>query len=77
MRTGIGKRTLSTLVCFFIAITGLLSTLSIGVGTASAATTFSNVSMNTSAPAVFEKFEMTFDLSATYDNPFNPDEADV
>jgi len=77
MRTGIGKRTLSTLVCFFIAITGLLSTLSIGVGTASAATTFSNVSMNTSTPAVFEKFEMTFDLSTTYNNPFNPDEADV
>ncbi|MBM7567262.1 fibronectin type III domain-containing protein [Paenibacillus sacheonensis] len=42
-----------------------------------ASTTFANVSANTAAPAVYGKYELTFDLSTTYDNPFNPDEADV
>ncbi|CAI6084088.1 fibronectin type III domain-containing protein [Cohnella sp. JJ-181] len=77
MQMGIGKRALSTSVFFIVAITGLLSTLFIGSATASAATSFSNVSMNTSTPAVYEKFEMTFDLSASYNNPFDPDEVDA
>lgn len=42
-----------------------------------AVTTFSNVTMNTTTPAMYDKFEMTFDLSATYTNPFDPDEVDV
>ena len=77
MKMDIGRRALTTLICFLIAMTGFLSALSMGAETASAATTFSNVSMNTSTPAAYEKFEMTFDLSAVYNNPFNPDEVDV
>ncbi|GMK44525.1 hypothetical protein PghCCS26_16530 [Paenibacillus glycanilyticus] len=44
---------------------------------AAAATAFSNVTMNTSNPAMYDKYEMTFNLSSTYTNPFNPDEVSV
>lgn len=40
-------------------------------------TVFSDISLNTQSLAQYEKFEMTFNLSETYDNPFDPDEVDV
>ncbi len=62
----------------YLSLTGLLLALSWFADSASAAeTTFSNVNMNTLTPAQYEKFEVTFDLSAVYDNPFDPEEVDV
>jgi chitodextrinase len=55
----------------------LLSTLPIGEHQASAATAFSDVSLNTTTPAVYEKLEVSFNLGTVYSNPFNPDEVDV
>ncbi|HZG78306.1 MAG TPA: DUF5060 domain-containing protein, partial [Paenibacillus sp.] len=60
-----------------LAVMLIVSGLPLGAQKASAATTFSNVSMNTSTPAMYDKFEMTFNLSTTYNNPFNPDEVNV
>jgi chitodextrinase len=63
---------------FILAFTGMLSVMTVESNLVSAAvTTFSNVSVNTSSPAKYSKYEIAFDLSATYDNPFNPDEVDV
>lgn len=66
----------------FLAIIVIVSTfagsLVIGASPVSAAATaFSNVSANTNALPIYDKYELTFDLSTTYNNPFNPDEADV
>ncbi len=44
---------------------------------ATAATAIADISLNTTTPALYDKFEMTFNLSATYANPFDPEEVDV
>lgn len=64
----------TALLALLLAFGGLLTAPK---GASAAATAFTNIAMNTSAPAMYDKFEMTFDLSTTYANPFNPDEADV
>jgi chitodextrinase len=51
--------------------------MAFGPAATTAATTFSNVSANTSAPAQFDKYEIDFDLSAAYVNPVDPGEVDV
>ncbi|QGQ95536.1 DUF5060 domain-containing protein [Paenibacillus psychroresistens] len=55
----------------------LVGGLSLGAPKASAATVFSNVSANTTTPAQYDKYELDFDLSSTYANPYNPDEVDI
>lgn len=42
-----------------------------------AVTSFMNVNYNTSTPAMYDKYELTFNLNKTYLNPFNPDEVNV
>ncbi|WP_258171224.1 fibronectin type III domain-containing protein [Paenibacillus sp. R14(2021)] len=71
------KRRNKSIFAVLLGFLILLGTLPLGAATASAATAFSSVAMNTATPAMYDKFEMTFDLSATYSNPFNPDEVDV
>ncbi|MFH1371057.1 MAG: hypothetical protein ABII09_07225 [Planctomycetota bacterium] len=50
--------------------------LAVIVGTASA-TTISSISQNSSTIGRYSKYELTFTLSRTYTNPFDPCEADV
>ncbi|CAM4350928.1 chitodextrinase [Paenibacillus endophyticus] len=68
------------LLCFMslmLFVTILPAGLGLNATTVAAATAFSNVSVNTTTPAVYGKYEIQFDLSSTYSNPFNPDEVDV
>jgi chitodextrinase len=64
---------------YFLVMSLLLVVGSLPIGNAevSAATSFSDMSINTLTPAVNSKFEMTFNLSTTYTNPFDPDEVNV
>ncbi|MFD0671169.1 fibronectin type III domain-containing protein [Cohnella sp. GCM10027633] len=77
--TSIYRRSLLTIgMGCILAIAGILSMLAFESKAVSAAvTSFSNVSANTTTPAKYSKYELNFDLSTTYNNPFNPDEADV
>ncbi|WP_397334316.1 fibronectin type III domain-containing protein [Paenibacillus glycanilyticus] len=61
----------------FMSFLLALGSLPLANRSVSAATSFSNVSLNTTTPALYDKFEMTFNLSSTYTNPFNPDEVNV
>jgi hypothetical protein len=54
----------------------LIFFLVVGAGTAKA-TTISNISQNASNIGRYQKYELTFTLSRTYTNPFDPCEADV
>ena len=47
------------------------------VAPSSAATAFAGVTLNTTTPAMYGKLEMTFDLSTSYANPFDPEEVDA
>ncbi|MFC4099004.1 fibronectin type III domain-containing protein [Paenibacillus xanthanilyticus] len=71
-----GTRSRSWFVLMLCALIAA-GTLPLGAGQASAATSFANIAMNTSTPAMYSKFEMTFNLSSTYTNPYNPDEVNV
>ncbi|SFA71294.1 Chitodextrinase [Cohnella sp. OV330] len=66
-------------VCLIALLTlaAALGGISLAPGQVAAATSFSNVTLNTTAPAEYDKLEIKFDLSSTYANPFNPDEVDV
>lgn len=78
MAKAIGTKLVTIGMSFILALAGLISVLTVESAPAfAAATTFSNVSVNTTTPAKFSKYEIKFDLSTTYNNPFNPDEADV
>lgn len=67
------NKTFVMLLCFILVFVGL----PFGATVASAATTFSNVSLNTTTPGMYDKLEIKFDLSSSYSNPFNPDEVDI
>ncbi|MFC3800356.1 fibronectin type III domain-containing protein [Cohnella sp. GCM10012308] len=66
-------------ICLIALLTlaAALGGISLAPGQAAAATSFSNVALNTTTPAEYDKLEIKFDLSSTYANPFNPDEVDV
>ncbi|HZG58672.1 fibronectin type III domain-containing protein [Paenibacillus sp.] len=73
----LGKQTWTMWIRFALVVAVMSMSMTWNPPTASAATTFSNVSMNTTTPAMYDKFEMTFNLSTTYNNPFDPNEANV
>jgi chitodextrinase len=72
--TGMINKPLFILFMSFILALGSMPLANRSVA---AATAFSNVSMNTSTPALYDKLEISFNLSTTYTNPFNPDEVNV
>lgn len=64
-------------IALLLSLILILGTLPLGASPAAAATSFSNVSLNTTTPAQYDKLEISFNLNASYTNPFNPDEVNV
>ncbi|MFD0671601.1 fibronectin type III domain-containing protein [Cohnella sp. GCM10027633] len=64
-------------IAILLSLLVTIGSLPLGASEASAATAFSNVALNTTTPAQNAKLEISFNLSATYTNPFNPDEVNV
>jgi hypothetical protein len=60
----------------YILAAHLIATLAFGINRANA-TTISDISQNSSAIGRYAKYELTFTLSRTYTNPFDPCEVDV
>jgi len=60
----------------YILVAHLILTLVIGINQANA-TTISGISQNSSTIGRYTKYELTFTLSRTYTNPFDPCEVDV
>jgi hypothetical protein len=62
-------------VCILAA--HLIAILALGVSQATATTIISGISQNSSTIGRYTKYELTFTLSKTYTNPFDPCEVDV
>ena len=60
----------------YILAAHLLAILAFGINQANA-TTISGISQNSSTIGRYTKYELTFTLSRTYTNPFDPCEVDV
>ena len=59
-----------------VSLVGILGVICLII-TQSCTTSFSNVSENTITPEVYQKFEVSFDLSESYNNPFDFNEIEV
>jgi len=68
------SRLLNLLAYGCIVVSALATCLSRG---SFAGTGILDISINSNTVGLYEKFEVTFRLSSTYDNPFDPNEVDV
>src|SRR5690606_29242815 len=70
---------MAVLLCLSLCIAAAALPLGITVNPtqAYAATSFTDVTVNTTTPAMYDKYEISFNLNETYDNPFDPEEVNV
>ena len=61
----------------YILAAHLIAILAFGVNQTNAAVTISNITHNSATIGRYSKYELTFSLSQTYTNPFDPCEIDV